>query len=69
MEGEKIVLLMDINKYPTEGKFIRNLAKTNLNMHKFSHKCWGPTPPYTHINGTKPINRGYISSKIEVENT
>jgi hypothetical protein len=65
---ERIVLLMDVNKHPKDGKFSKKLAKMNLDMHEFSHKYWGPTPPYTHINGTQPINSGYISSKIEVVN-
>jgi hypothetical protein len=38
----------------------------NLDTHRFSHKCWGPTPSCTHINGTQPIDSGYISFKIEV---
>jgi hypothetical protein len=67
-EEERIVLLMDVNDHPTEGKFSRKLAKMNLDVHEFSHKCWGPTPPYTHINGTQPIKGGNISSKIEVVN-
>jgi hypothetical protein len=67
-EERIILLLMDANKYPTEGKFSRKLAKMNLDMHKFSHKCWGPTPPYTHINSTQPIDSGYISFEIAVVN-
>ncbi len=65
---EIMVLLMDVNKHPMEGKFSRKLAEMNLDMHEFSHKCWGPTQPYTHINGTQPIDGGYISSEIEVLN-
>ncbi len=59
---------MDVNKHPTEGKFSRKLAKMNLDMHKLSQKCWGPTPPNTHINGMQPIDGGYIYSEIEVVN-
>jgi hypothetical protein len=68
MVEEGIILLMDVNEHPTKGKFSRKLAKMNLDMHKFSHKYWGPTPPNTHIKGTQPITSGYISSKIEVLN-
>ncbi len=68
MAGERIVLLMDVNEHPMEGKFSRKLAKMNLDMHELSHKCWGPIPPDTHINGMQPIDGGYITSKIEFIN-
>jgi hypothetical protein len=67
-EGDRIILLMDVNEHPIEGKFSRKLAATNPDMHKFLHKCWGPVAPYTHINGSQPINSGYKSPKIEVVN-
>ncbi len=52
---ERIILLIDVNKHPMEGKFRRKLAEMNLNMHKFTHRCWGPTPPYTHIKTRNPL--------------
>ncbi len=67
-EGDRIILFMDVNKHPIEGKFSKRLATTNPDMHKFSHKCWGPVAPYTHINGCQPIDGGYKSPKIEVFN-
>jgi hypothetical protein len=38
--GERIVLVMDVNDNPLTSRF---------------YKCWGPTPPYTHISGSSPI--------------
>jgi hypothetical protein len=37
-------------------------------MYIFSHKSWGPMPPYTHVKGTHPIDGGYISAEVEVVN-
>jgi hypothetical protein len=67
-EGDIIILLMDVNKHPIEGKFSRRLAAKSPDMHKFLHKCWGPVASYTHINGSQPINGGYKSPEIEVVN-
>jgi hypothetical protein len=35
-------------------------------LEKFTHKCWGLTPPYTHISGSSPIDGGYKSPEIEI---
>jgi hypothetical protein len=67
-EGDRIILLMGVNNHLIEGKFSRKLAPMNPDMHEFSHKCWGPVAPYTHINGSQPIDGGYKSPKIEVVN-
>jgi hypothetical protein len=37
-------------------------------LEEFTHKCWGPTPPYTHISGLSPIDGGYKSPEIEIVN-
>jgi hypothetical protein len=66
--GDCIILLMDVNEHPTKGKFSKRLSTTNSDIYKFLHKCWGPEVPYTHINGSQPINRGYISPEIEEVN-
>ncbi len=39
-----------------------------MGLEEFTHKCWGPTPPYTHIRGKYPIDGGYKSSEIEIVN-
>ncbi len=49
-------------------KFNKALTRTGLDMEEFAHKCWGPNQPYTHINGSIPINGGYKLSEIEVLN-
>jgi hypothetical protein len=37
-------------------------------MEEFSHKCWGPTEPYTHSSGKLPIDGGYKSLEVEIVN-
>jgi hypothetical protein len=68
MEGERIVLLMDVNKHPTDSKFVRRLTAKNPDMSESSHKYWGPTLPYSHVNGTYLIGGSYMSPEIEVVN-
>jgi hypothetical protein len=59
---------MDANEHVLNGKFHKALTSAGLNMDEFTHKCWGTNEPYTHINGSTPINGGYKSSEIEVMN-
>jgi hypothetical protein len=59
---------MDANEHVLNGKFNRVLTRTGLDLEKFIHKCCGAYQPYTHINGSIPINGGYISPEIEVMN-
>jgi hypothetical protein len=66
--GERIILLMNANEHVLKGKFNKALTSAGLNMEEFTHKCWGPNQPYTHINGSIPINGGYKLSEIEVMN-
>ena len=66
--GKMVILLMDANKQVLKGKFNKALTRTGLDMEEFTHKCWGPNQPYTHINGSIPINGGYKPSEIEVLN-
>ncbi len=35
-------------------------------MEEFSHKCWGPTEPYTHPSGKLPIDGGYKSPEVKI---
>jgi hypothetical protein len=65
---ERLVLLMYVNKHPMDSKFNRRLTPNNPDMSVFSHKCWGLIPPYTHVNGTYPIDGGFISPEIKVVN-
>jgi hypothetical protein len=66
--GDHIILLMDVNEHPTEGKFSKRLSATNPDIYKILHKSWGPEAPYTHINGSQPIDGGDKSPEIEVVN-
>jgi hypothetical protein len=66
--GKRVILLMDANKHVLKGKCNKALTRTGLDMEEFTHKCWGPNQPYTHINGSIPINGRYKPSEIEVLN-
>jgi hypothetical protein len=59
---------MDANKHVLKGKFNKALTRTGVDLEEFTHKCWGANQPYTHINGSIPINGGYKSPEIEVMN-
>ncbi len=65
---ERIVLVMDVNDHPLTRKFYQQLQEEQTGLEEFTHKCWGPTPPYTHISGSSPIDGGYKSSEIEIVN-
>ncbi len=62
--GERIVLVMDVNDRPLNSKFYQWLQRERTGLEEFTHKCWGPTPPYTHISGSSPIDGGYKSPEI-----
>jgi hypothetical protein len=64
--GKRIIRLMDANEQVLNGKFNRALTRTGLDLEEFTHKCWGAYQPCTHINGSIPINGGYILPEIEV---
>ena len=64
--GERIILLMDANEHVLTGRFNRGISRVGLDLEEFTHKCWGAQPPYTHINGSIPIDGGYKSPEIEV---
>jgi hypothetical protein len=66
--GERIILLLDANEHVLTGKFNRQISRTGLDLEEFTHKCWGAHQPYTHINGSIPIDGGYKSPEIEVLN-
>jgi hypothetical protein len=50
--GERIVLVMDVNDHPLTSKFYQQLQKEQTGLEEFTHKCWGPIPPHTHISGS-----------------
>jgi hypothetical protein len=56
--GERIVLVLDVNDHPLTSKFYQQLQKEQTGLEEFTHKCWEPTPPYTHISGSSPIDGG-----------
>jgi hypothetical protein len=67
-QGERIVLLMDVNDHPLHNKFYTTLKEQTTNMEEFTHKCWGPKEPYTHHLGKSPIDGGYKSPEVEIVN-
>ena len=67
-QGERIVLVIDINGHPLHNELYPQLQERQTDMEEFSHKCWGPKAPYTHPAGKSPINGAYKSSKIEIVN-
>jgi hypothetical protein len=54
---------MDVNDHPLKNNFCQWLKREQTELEEFTHKCWGPTPPYRHISGSSPINGRY---KIEI---
>ncbi len=65
-QGERIVSAMDVNDHPLRIKFYTSLKERNVDMEEFSHKCWGPTEPYTHLLGKSPIDSCYKSLEVEI---
>jgi hypothetical protein len=59
---------MDVNDHPLWNKFYTSLKERNVDMEEFSHKCWGPTEPYTHLLGKSPIGGCYKSLEVEIVN-
>jgi hypothetical protein len=57
---------MDVNDHPLKSNFYQWWKREQTELEKFTHKCWGPTPPYTHISGLSPIDGGYKSPGIEI---
>jgi hypothetical protein len=66
--GERVILSMDAKEHVPKGKFNKALTRTGLDMEEFTHKCWGPNQPYTHIHGSILIDGGYKLSEIEILN-
>jgi hypothetical protein len=67
-QGERIVLLMNVNDHPLHNKFYTTLKEQTTNMEEFTYKCWGPKEPYTHHSGKSPINGSYKSPEVEIVN-
>jgi hypothetical protein len=57
---------MDANDHPLKSNFYQWLKREQTELEEFTHKCWGPMPPYTHISGSSAINGGYKSPEIEI---
>ncbi len=48
-----------------KSRFYLWLKREQTELEEFTHKCWGPMPPYTHVSDSTPINGGYKSPEIE----
>ncbi len=57
---------MDVNDHPPQNNFYQWLKREQTELEEFTHKCWGPMPPYMHISGVSPINGRYKSTEIEI---
>jgi hypothetical protein len=66
--GERIVLLMDVNRHPLHNKLYNRFKVEQTEMEEFSHKCWGPKEPYTHTRGKYPIDGAYKTPEVEIVN-
>jgi hypothetical protein len=66
--GERIVLLMDVNKHPFHNKLYNRFKAEQTEMEEFSHKCWGPKEPYTHTWGKYSIDEAYKTPEVEIVN-
>ena len=66
--GERIVLVIDVNSHPLYNNLYRQLKDKGTELEEFSHKCWGPTAPYTHHAGSSPIDGAYRSPEVEIVN-
>ena len=66
--GERIILLIDVNGNPLINNLYKKIGRGSDGMEEFSHRCWGNTPPKTHVRGSAPIDGGYISPEIEITN-
>ncbi len=62
------MLAMDVNDHPLRNKFSTSFKERNEDMEEFSHKCWGPTEPYTHLLEKSPIDSCYKSLEVEIVN-
>jgi hypothetical protein len=65
-KGKRILLMMDLNNHPRRNKLCTKLK--DHDMDEFTHKCWGPTEPYTHHSGKSPIDGGYKTPEVEIVN-
>ena len=66
--GERIVLVIDVNSHLLYNNLYRQLKAKGTELEEFSHKCWGPTAPYTHHAGSSPIDGAYRSPEVEIVN-
>jgi hypothetical protein len=57
---------MNVNDHPLVCKFYQRLKREQTELEGFTHKCWGPKPPYTYISGSSPIDGRYKSPEIEI---
>ena len=57
---------MDVNDHPLKINFYQRLKRKLTELEEFTHKCWGPMPPYTQISGLSPIDSRYKSPVIEI---
>jgi hypothetical protein len=62
-KGKRIILMLHINNHLLCNKLYVKPKEQNIEMEDFTHKCWGPTVPYTHHFAKSPIDRGLQDSR------
>ncbi len=68
LRGDGTFLLRLDRAKATTGRGRTEPSELEGDLEEFTHKCWGAHQPYTHINGSIPIDGGYKSPEIEVLN-
>jgi hypothetical protein len=67
-QGERVLVLMDVNGHPLKNNFYSALQERQTNMEEFSHKRWGLSEPYTHHSGKSFIDGGYKMPELKIVN-
>ena len=67
--GDRLFLFMDANEHIIDGELNMMLAQEGIDLEEITHKYWPPgEEPNTHIEGKIPIDGGWKTPDIEVEN-
>ncbi len=68
VQGDQLVLMMDANEHVLNGPLCKDLVNDNIDLVEATHASTIlPTPP-TSMDGSKPIDRVWHTSNIELTN-
>ena len=65
--GERLLIFIDMNEHILKGQLASKLL--SLGLMEATHQSWGEKEPHTHVSGSKPIDRVYHSSTLEITST